>query len=541
MAPPTGRGYFKALYNEIKYKRDELNAQKKEYDRQLRTMRSVKKFISTQMEFDLGKPAEMLFSFPIAERQGENQKLKVNRMEEFGKTKGFHATKDRPKRMGVKIVVTEIQYDVETLTDPVTGKSVRASTINEGPDNFQLTWEAVANLVKMHVGFAIPINRIVAMIGQPEFSSSKICRVLQYVAKNFVRTYLCLADQLSEVAILSGDDTSTKVLEKSGTGSPDPICDEIDEQLGWTQTRADGRGDKKALNVSLLVGKTDKDPRSTIRFFRTHMGSVGNLLSKILESRLPSADPLIFQGDLSTTNLPNPIIREQVNLLLAGCGAHARRPFWRYREQDESLCYFLLRGFLFLAKIETLIDQRGRTRERTLKLRGKYGRLMWHAMRNRCLAATTGHVPSPGTYPKGITPDIWPPNTDLYTASKYLINHFEALTLYLKHPELDYTNNAQERALRIEKCMLSSSKFRKTKRGRVTLDILRTINSTCTAANIDLTDYLRFFFKNIQEVEEHPENFTPFAFARLIEKNQKPQPLKDHFAGMESSSQQHQM
>ena len=440
-------------------------------------------------------------------------------MTEFERAKGLHVSHDYPKRMDIKVVATEIRYKVETVTDPLTGKSVRASMLDDGPDGFQVTWGAVANLIKLHVGFAIPINRITLMIGQPEFSSGKICRVLQYIAMNLVGVYLCMADQLSDSGLVCGDDTKTKVLNPNSTGKPDAICDEIDAQLGWTQPRANGKGDKKALNVSLVVGKTEKDPRSTIRFFRTHVGSVGNLLSKIFESRSPKAGPVIFQGDLSTTNLPNRDILEELVLKLAGCGAHARRPFWRFRKDDEAFCYYMLRGFLALAKIEKLIDARGRTRENTLKLRGRYGRWIWHAMRNRCIAATTGKVPSPGTYPKGITPDVWPRNTELNKAAMYVINHFKELTLYLDHPEVEYTNNGRERALRIEKCMLSSSKFRKTKRGRVTLDILRTINSTCTAANVDLTDYLRFVFKHVDELYEYPENFTPYAFAQSLENN----------------------
>jgi hypothetical protein len=210
-------------------------------------------------------------------------------------------------------------------------------------------------------------------------------------------------------------------------------------------------------------------------------------------------------------------MRERFGLALSGCGSHARRPFWRHREQDESLCYFMLRGFLLLSRIEKLIDSRGRTRETVLKLRGRYGRWVWQAMKNRCIAATTGEVPSPGTYPRGIRPDVWPPGSELYKAASYVIRHFESLTLYLDHPVLEYTNNAQERGLRIEKCMLSSSKFRKTRNGRAVLDVLRTINSTCTAAGIDPTDYLRFVFKHGPEVHDHPEKFTPYAVARSLE------------------------
>lgn len=508
-----------ARYESIRKKRDAAAVEKKQLDRALRVFKApVRGVPSMQMEFDLGKPNEMLFSSPLSAREGvDEDQRQVDRMKEFDKTTGLHVSHDYPKRMDLKVVATEITYKVETVTDPVTGKSVRASMIDDGPDGFQLTWGAIGNLIKMHVGFAIPINRMMLMIGQPEFSSSKICRIMQYVATNLVGVYLSLADQLSDASFLSGDDTGTRVLDANGSGKPDAICDEIDTRLGWTQGRADGTGEKTALNVSLVVGKSEKDPRSTIRFFRTHVGSVGNLLTKVLESRSPKAGPLVFQGDLSSTNLPTPEIREKSKLSIAGCAAHARRPLWRHRDEDVGFCYPMLRGFALLARVEAKIDAMGRTRANVLKLRGRYGGLIWCALRNRCIAVTTGQIPGRATYRRGSSPDIWPPGTELNRAAMYVINHFEALTLYLKHPELEYTNNGSERALRIEKCMIDSSKFRKTKRGRVTLDILRTINATCTAAGIDLTDYLRFVFKHADELHDHPETLTPFAVARRLD------------------------
>jgi len=503
-------------YEATRKKRDELARQVRRCNRKLRELRPRPRPSHVQLEFDLGKPAEMLFSSPCAERDAQARVRQVNRMQEFGKESGFHVTHDYPRRMELKVVATEITYKVETVTDPVTGKSVRASMVDDGPEGFQVTWGTVANLIKMHVGFAIPIHRIVLMIGQPEFSSGKICRILQYAAAHLMDVYLALADQLSDVAFLAGDDTPTKVLDAEDRGADDPLCEAIDARLGWAQPRADGRGQKKALNVSLVVGRSKGDPRSTIRFFRTHRGSVGNLLTKVLEARSPKVGPVVFQGDLSSANLPTPEIRAKTLLALAGCASHARRPFWRHREDDQSLCYFMLRGFLMLSGVEAKIDERGRTRANVLKLRGRYGRMIWLALKNRCQIAVTGEPQGPATYPKGIAPNIWPPGSELHRAAMYVINHFEELTLYLKHPELEPTNNGSERGLRIEKCMLDASKFRKTKRGRVTLDILRTINATCTAAGVELTDYLRFVIKHADQVHERPEEFTPFAFARTL-------------------------
>jgi hypothetical protein len=502
----------------LKRKRDALLKEKAGYDQQLRRL-IPKPRLAEQMELALDE--ELMFSTPAGTRRDENSKKKVSKIMEFGFDRGLHTTQKKVKRTKFEMVVTDVTYEVETCTDPKTGKTVRASMKDVGPENSQLTWGAIANLVKLHVGFAIPTNRIEKMIGQPEFTSSKICRTLKWSAEQFLPIYLHLFESLSDAGVLSGDDTGTKVLNLD-----EPMKDEmnlasqIDEQLGWAADRADGQGKKKSLNVSLLMGRTEKDPRSTIRFYRTHLGSVGNLLTKILEWRTPKAGALIFQGDLSATNYPNEEVRQRFQLEIAGCGAHARRPFFRYKEDDGCLCYFMLRGFLTLSQIEKYIDAKGRTEETVLKWRNRYGRKVWQALRNRCIAATTGEVPGRFTYRKGDGPNVWPPGTELYKACRYVIKHFEELTFYLDRPQLQYTNNASERALRIEKCMLSSSKFRKSRNGRAVLDVLRTINATCTAAKVEIENYLMHVTNNMDKVLENPENYTPYAMAKKIQNSE---------------------
>lgn len=502
------------LHTDLKAKRDESVRNASDYTQRIREIeKNVKK--PEQMEIDLTGESEMMFSFPNSDRVEKLSSKGVDRMKDFNKASGLQVSFDYPKRVDMTISVTEINYKVETVTDPETGKTVRASMIDEGPPGFQMTWRAISSLMKMHVGFAIPMNRIELMIGQPEFTTSKICRVLQYGAKGLLPVYLELAEQLAEVKIVSGDDTPTKVLNKADPFNE--VTSAVDEFFGWQSPRADGRGEKTAMNVSLLMGRTEADPRSTIRFFRTHIGSVGNLLTKILETRLPQSGPLIFQGDLSSTNLPSEELIKKFSVLIAGCGAHARRPFWRYKEDDPSLCYKMLSGFLLLAKIEHKIDNMGRTRANVLKMRGRYSRMIWAAMRNRCVAAITGEVRSAATYPAHIRPDIWPPGTELYKACNYVIKNFGELTRYLQIPELGTTNNKSERGLRIEKSMLDASKFRQNRVGRVMIDILRTINATCAAAGIDPDIYLPIALRDLAAVRQNPTQFTPFAVAKRLE------------------------
>jgi hypothetical protein len=505
----------KELLSVLEAKRALAQKEKRDYDKQILALKP-KVQQPRQLEFALA--SEMIFCEPASFRQKESHKELVERKVEFDRERGLHSSYDYTKRVDLKIVVTETEHQVETVTDPYTGVSVRAPMADIGPEGFQITWGAIVNLVKLHVGFAIPINRLAMLIGQPEFSSGKICRILHYVASNLLPIYLYLMEALSDVEIVNGDDTKTKVLDLDSPGE-DSLAKAIDAMLGFAQPKKNGAGEKKGLNVSLLVGRSNQeDPRSTIRFFRTHLGCVGDLLSQALELRTPKAGPLIFQGDLSTTNLPRQELMARFCLTVAGCGAHARRPFWRYKEDDGALCYFMLRGFLMLSQIETRIDRRGRTKATVLKLRGRYGRWVWQALRHRCVAATTGEILGRATYRKDCEPQIWPPSTELHIACRYVIKHFDELTRYLDNPHLHYTNNPMERALRIEKCMLSGSKFRKTRNGRAALDVLRTINATCTAAKLDLTTYLRYVFKHLHNLNENPKDYTPYAVALHFEK-----------------------
>jgi hypothetical protein len=502
--------------NELQQKKDELDLQSRIYKKQ------IDKLIPPvadhrQLEFDFGPPSEMLFSMPISTREAKDLTPKVERMNEFGTDKGLRVTYDTTKRIDLDVIVTEKTYKVETVEEIKTGKKVRASMIDEGPPQFQMTWKAIANLTKMHVGFAIPINRIELMIGQPEFSSSKICRIFEYMSLQLLPVYLVLADQLADLSLLSGDDTSTKILELDEPAE-NSLAQKIDDYLGWVSQKANGDGEKKSLNVSFITGKTKADPRSTIRFFRTHTGSVGNLLDQFIELRDPKLKELTFQGDLSGTNIPRLNLKSDFIFNFAGCGAHARRPFWRYREEDPSLCYFMLRGFAMLSQIEQRIDLRGRNAAIILKYRQRYARMVWEALRNRCETALTGKNVSRYPLKFAVQPRLWPTGMDLHKACNYVVKNFAALTLYLSNPKLQYTNNGSERALRIEKCMLSSSKFRKTRKGRAVLDVLRTLNATCTAANIDITIYFKYVFKNFDKLQSAPEELTPFAVAIELQK-----------------------
>jgi hypothetical protein len=265
--------------------------------------------------------------------------------------------------------------------------------------------------------------------------------------------------------------------------------------------------------VTFVTGRVDSDPRSVIRFYRTHLGSYGNLLSELLARRSPKAHKdVIIQGDLSTTNLPASPYFELFNIMIAGCGAHSRRPFWEERKRIES-CFFFLRAFQLLSYIE---EDYGKIRfedPKALQKRTRYSRWVWNILKRASLTVIHQKRQSRGTLTR-YTPVYWPSDSKFLVACQYIVNHFKELTLYLEYPELEWTNNHSERAQRKEKLMLNSSFFRFSREGRVAFDILKTLMATAQVAQIDFESYLRFLFVNEKDVKINPHNYTPFAFAK---------------------------
>src|SRR5207247_1050541 len=97
-----------------------------------------------------------------------------------------------------------------------------------------------------------------------------------------------------------------------------------------------GDGPKEALHVTVLSGRSvADDPKSSIIFYRSHLGSLGNLLEAILKHRDPKLRDLMVQSDMSTTNLVSSHeLRSRFRIRSLRCGSHARLPFALYMDED---------------------------------------------------------------------------------------------------------------------------------------------------------------------------------------------------------------
>jgi hypothetical protein len=131
-----------------------------------------------------------------------------------------------------------VQVEKKIIEDASGERRVMStSTAELGPPRYAVTWEFLAHMTILVVQYAMPMNRLAALLSTEaqRFSAGMLARQLRYVAQRFSPIYQTLFDSLADASILSGDDTSCRVLEVNRYfAKPER---EADEQPPWHDYR----------------------------------------------------------------------------------------------------------------------------------------------------------------------------------------------------------------------------------------------------------------------------------------------------------------
>ena len=411
---------------------------------------------------------------------------------------------------------------------------VSASTSELGPPRYAVTWDFLAHMAVLVVQYAMPMNRLANLLSTDakRFTAGSLARQLRYVAQRFAPIYLALVDDLADSEIITGDDTSSRVVEVNSYFAEEkptepPPWDayrtreaarrQIDEhgatslgamlasELGFEFARRTGDGAKRSFHTTTVSGRSvAADPRSLVVIYRSHLGGFGNLLEMLLWKRRKSAKALTIQSDLATVNLvADEGLRRNFDIRYVGCASHARRPFALYEHEDPDTCARMLHLFRGLFMHEYGLTLHGRNRQNVLAVRGIDSRELWEEIKEVAEAMKTQ----------------WSSETKLGEGARYITRNFGKLTAYLDEPRLELTNNFSERMLRLEKLIEASSLFRRTLEGRFALDVMRSVLQTAVAARAPLQEYVLGVLRAApDEVAARPERFTPQAWARAEQK-----------------------
>jgi hypothetical protein len=472
-------------------------------------------------DLDLASPREELMEGVGAEQDEEDVECSLDEQTKARANRIFQETRTRID-LKLSVILQHVSVEKAELPGPDGPTILSASTDHLGPSKMSVTWGFLSTITILVAQYALPLNRLAGLICSPEktFTSTDVTRYFHWVAERLCSVYLQLARELAESDIFLGDDTSTRVLEVSAAWDTDEeekpwssyadqdsasdfaessgdqvdLCQKVASVLGFeARTKKDDKA-KKSLNVSLLSAKSTADPMSTIVFYRTHLGNLGNLLDTLLNLRI-SEDGITLHADMASVN--KAVIHDR-QVSYSACAAHARRRFVKCIDVDPYAAS-IVHHFDMLFHYESMIDTYGRNKENTLLVRQNHSAPVWDYIVDSCHEITKK----------------WSKKTALGDAANYVLRHKEALTLYLSNPKVTLHNNFSERLLRLEKLILKNSLFRKSIKGRTALDICRTIVQTAIAAGADPKEYLEWVLRfDASEVSRRPQDFTPYAYRK---------------------------
>ena len=104
------------------------------------------------------------------------------------------------------------------------------------------------------------------------------------------------------------------------------------------------------------------------------------------------------------------------------------------------------------------------------------------------------------------------PNSGLGGALRYLIKHWEPLTLFLRRAGAPLDNNVCERALKRAILHRKGSMFYKNPTGAEVGDVYMSLIHTCRLCDVNPFDYLQALQKNAPAVTDRPAQWLPWNY-----------------------------
>lgn len=441
------------------------------------------------------------------------------------------------KRTDLMLAASTFVFRGVEYFDPATGQRGMYDFSHVGPEGFNVTHRACIQMVMYVAALGLPLARIERMCGGTPFSRQTIHRLVGYVAHHLTPVYLKLFDELSDAPVVSTDDTHTRVVEVTkalASGAPFPWDEagryankpEKNEQDGekdptvrsvsrllkdefiYAFPKVKNPGEVKTQHLTSCVHGIPLRVGSRIVIYRSHLGSAGNLLESLLQLRRLTEENknIAIVADLSTTNLVrNAETLKKLNITYAGCAAHARRPFFRYAEHDPEICIELLDLFKYLFKLEQMVQGRSAKHIAEIRSDSHFGSVrIWNDIK---------------TLSEKLA-EKFSASTPLGEGARYVTRNFEALTVYLKRGDLPASNNQTERLLRFEKLSERNTYGSKTIEGRMRMDVLRSVLTTCRFSGLDESLYLlKLLITPADEISQNAKDYTPHAIKKHFKDN----------------------
>lgn len=250
---------------------------------------------------------------------------------------------------------------------------------------------------------------------------------------------------------------------------------------------------RKGVFTSGMVSVLDDHK---IGLFFTGRQHAGENLANLLTMRETGIGPPIQMCDALSRNLP-----KDFKTLLANCLAHGRRRFVDIYDNFADECSHVLKVLGKVYKHDADAREQNLTDDQRLDL---------HQNRSGPLMEDLKKWFGAQFDEKKVEP-----NSGLGQAIKYMLNHWNELTLFLRQPGAPLDNNICERALKKAILNRKNALFYKTERGARVGDLYMSLIHTCELCSANPFDYLVALRENSSEVKCHCERWMPWNYKQV--------------------------
>jgi transposase len=363
-------------------------------------------------------------------------------------------------------------YEMERLRCNACGQVFTAEPPEDiGEQKYDAT--AIAMIALLKYGAGVPftrLERIEGQLGIPLSAATQWELVAQGAALK-KPAFDHLIWQAAQGEVLHNDDTGMRILQLAREPS--------DKRTGIFTSGI----------VSLW--KNHK-----IALFFTGRQHAGENLADVLKHRTAEIPQPIQMCDALSRNTPK--LTSGVQTLLANCLAHGRRQVVDVAANFPQECGYVLESLGMVYGIDALAREQELDADQRLQFHQQYsGPLMdqLHGWLEAQLAEAKTE-----------------PNSGLGKAISYLLNHWEALTLFLRESGAPLDNNLCERALKKAILNRKNALFYKSQHGAMVGDLFMSLIHTCELNGANPFHYLTELQRHAGELKQTPSEWMPWNY-----------------------------
>ena len=393
-------------------------------------------------------------------------------------------------------------YNLQKLRCGLCGK-IFTAPLPEAAGEKKYDPSVPVTIALLKYGCGMPFHReerLQGMVGVP-LSASTQWDIVHEFAEHTEPVYEEIIRQAAQGDVLQNDDTPARILECMGKRR-DKRVTPCAQRLATVEAAMANKKKKEkkkdeernGLFTSGIV--STRDSRRIALFFTGHKHA-GENLSHVLLRRAAELDAPIQMCDALSRNVP-----DELKTILANCLTHGRRKFVDVVDLFPAECAHMLEAIAVIYKNDA--------DSRELK-HSPQERLVHHQAKSEPVMTELK-----AWLTQQLDEHLVERNSSLGKGIKYMLKHWDKLTLFLRVPGAPLDNNICERALKKAIQHRKNAMFYKTHHGAHVGDLFMSLIHTCELGKVNPFDYLTELERHATAVAANPQDWLPWNYQETL-------------------------